>query len=126
MSQNALFYLNIPARMDEDMQMHVEHDFDKDNSSRNLEMMYEHIKCRLVAKVTVPVGDDHFDLWLDDEGLLVNDPQLNLRATVFAGQDIYGTVLLMRSSGQHIATLTPDDVPVIEEHLKSRMLAMFA
>lgn len=37
----------------------------------------------------------HVDLWIDDEGMLVNSPNLNARASALAGRVIAGDALVM-------------------------------
>lgn len=50
-------------------------------ADRTLHGMYQQIGCRVVDVVRVA---DDVDMWIDDEGLLVNEPQMNMAASVLA------------------------------------------
>jgi len=61
----------------------------------NLHAMYREIGCDLVE--TVHCYDPEFQtclLWCDEEARLKGDPQPNVRASILAGQPIFGNVIL--------------------------------
>lgn len=59
-----------------------------------LNEMYGELGCDLVTAVQSPCFHG-LTLWCDDEALLRADPELNLRASILAGQPVYGPVLVV-------------------------------
>ena len=57
-----------------------------------LEYYYKHIECRCID--IVYVGD--YLLIVDDEGLLTDDPQINVIASILYGHPICGNVLIVK------------------------------
>ena len=60
----------------------------------NLNEMYRELDCDLVQVVLSPCFPG-VAVWCDEEALLKCDPELNLRASIIAGQPIYGPVLVV-------------------------------
>lgn len=67
-----------------------------------LRSMYAWLECRAVDRVELAEG---LDMWLDDEGRIVADPQINPVATALAvamgvaNQNYYGKALLLAHRG---------------------------
>ena len=79
------------------------------DESRKLDGMYGYLECRMVDCVNL---DTNLDMWLDDEALLVAQPQINRVATALAiamgvaTQDYYGKVLLLGRKGSDTVGLS--------------------
>jgi hypothetical protein len=58
----------------------------------SLNDMYEHMNCNYVARIETP--KKNMILWVDEEGMLKQDPKTNVRGSILAGQQIYGNVIL--------------------------------
>jgi hypothetical protein len=58
----------------------------------SLNDMYEHMNCNYVARIETP--NKNMILWVDEEGMLKQDPKTNVRGSILAGQQIYGNVIL--------------------------------
>jgi hypothetical protein len=68
--------------------------------------MYPEIGCEIVARVNMSKTVDEVigmpvDLWVDDCGLLTDAPVLNIRASILAGQELYGNAVLTGSTRMH-------------------------
>lgn len=58
----------------------------------DLQFYYKHIECRCIDIVYVK----DYLLIVDDEGLLVDDPQVNVVASIMYGHPICGNVLIVK------------------------------
>ena len=58
----------------------------------SLNDMYEHMNCNYVARIETP--NKNMILWVDEEGMLKQNPKTNIRGSILAGQQIYGNVIL--------------------------------
>ena len=72
--------------------------YSRDNGM-NLNEMYQSLNCDLVTAVQSSCFPG-LTLWCDDEALLKADPVLNLRASILAGQPIYGPVLVVSETNE--------------------------
>jgi hypothetical protein len=89
--------------------------FDLKDAS-TLKPLYNRIGCSLVERVKPQV--DFLNkigpmcLWIDEEGRCKNEPIINLRASIIAGQELYGNAVLCgdNDKGFHI---TPLHIPNI-------------
>ena len=54
--------------------------------------MYTHMNCNYVQRLETP--KKNMILWVDEEGMLKQDPKTNVRGSILAGQQIYGNVIL--------------------------------
>lgn len=64
-----------------------------------LDWLYGKIGCRIVESVPVPrdrFGRDDIIMMVDEEGLLRDDPQINIVASALYGHVIVGNAVLMR------------------------------
>ncbi len=74
-----------------------------------LQDMYRELDCDLVQVVLSPAFQG-VALWCDEEALLKADPELNLRASILAGQPIYGPVLVVSEcSDGYSRSWSPDN-----------------
>lgn len=76
-----------------------------------LEFFYEHLGCDLIDIVRA----DEYLLIVDDEGLLVGDPQPNEAASILYGNPIFGSALIVKEGYTEIGEaicegLTSDDI----------------
>ena len=67
-------------------------------------------------------------LWFDEEALLKGEPELNIRATILAGQPIYGPVLVVSENADgYSRSWSPDNplpfIPCELDGLAKRMVA---
>lgn len=63
-----------------------------------LDRMYELIECQYVDRISLiqpGPGRLGIDLWLDDEGLLVNEPEMNRIVGEMTGRPIAGNVIVL-------------------------------
>ena len=75
----------------------------------DLNELYEELDCDLVTAVRSPAFPG-LTLWCDDEALLKTEPELNLRASILAGQPVYGPVLVVSEDAQrHNRSWSPDN-----------------
>ena len=93
----------------------------------DLNELYEELDCDLVTAVQSPAFPG-LTLWCDDEALLKGEPELNIRATILAGQPIYGPVLVVSEDAQRDnRSWSPDNplpfVPCELDALAKRMVA---
>ena len=75
--------------------------------------MYPEIGCEIVARVNMTKTVDEVigmpvDLWVDDCGLLIDAPVFNIRASILAGQELYGNAVLTGSTRMH------DDITALQ------------
>ena len=77
----------------------------------NLNEMYQSLNCDLVTAVQSPCFPG-LTLWCDDEALLRADPVLNLRASILAGQPVYGPVLVVSENRDGYARSWSPDNPL--------------
>lgn len=99
----------------------------------NLNEMYGELDCDLVTAVVSPTFSDlstggGLTLWCDDEALLKAEPELNIRASILAGQPIYGPVLVVSENHEgYCRSWSPDNplpfIPCELDHLAKRMVA---
>ena len=88
--------------------------YSRDNGL-NLNELYRELDCDLVTAVMSPAFSGlstggSLVLWCDDEALLKGDPELNIRASILAGQPIYGPVLVVcENSGGYCRSWSPDN-----------------
>jgi len=74
----------------------------------NLDEMYTTLNCSLVQPVAAPKYATLM-LWCDEEALCKAEPELNMRASILAGQAIYGDVLLVCDTGYATLSWSPDN-----------------
>ena len=99
----------------------------------DLNEMYQNLNCDLVTAVQSPCFSQlstggSLVLWCDDEALLKADPVLNLRATILAGQPVYGPVLVVsENAGGYCRSWSPDNplpfIPCELDALAKRIVA---
>lgn len=77
----------------------------------NLNEMYGELDCDLVQVVLSPCFPG-VAVWCDEEALLKCDPELNLRASIIAGQPIYGPVLIVSENDQQYSRSWSPDNPL--------------
>jgi hypothetical protein len=77
----------------------------------NLNEMYGELDCDLVQAVLSPCFPGVV-VWCDEEALLKCDPELNLRASIIAGQPIYGPVLIVSENRQQYSRSWSPDNPL--------------
>ena len=80
-----------------------------------LDFYYKHIECDLI-EITTPrvlrkIGglSDNFIMIVDEEGLLKNNPKLNIYASTFRGMPIYGNVMIVKDNGEDFEGLERSD-----------------
>lgn len=74
--------------------------------TNKLSSMYPIIGCSMVERV--PLHPSYkSNLWVDEEGLLKDQPQVNIRASCIAGQTIYGNAIF---AGEKITEDGPEMV----------------
>ena len=76
-----------------------------------LKDMYRELDCHLVEVVLSPCFPG-VAVWCDEEALLKADPELNLRASIIAGQPIYGPVLVVSENAQQYSRSWSPDNPL--------------
>ena len=54
--------------------------------------MYTHMNCNYVQRLETP--KKNMILWVDEEGMLKQDPKTNVRGSILAGEQIFGNVIL--------------------------------
>ena len=54
--------------------------------------MYKPMKCDYVQRLETP--NKNMILWIDEEGMLKQEPKTNVRGSILAGQQIFGNVIL--------------------------------
>lgn len=100
-------------------------DFESDGTGSTLNWMYFHIQCRTVTCVRPfphsPLARfDDIDFWGDDEGLMVNDPQLNGTAMILSGYPgvlVGNWLLTRRTPGGDTIALTDEQIDEITKIL---------
>lgn len=77
-----------------------------------LESMYPLMGCRFVVPVPTHPGHRLPDtmLWIDDEGLLVDNPKLNIRASMIGTQNLYGDAIFAGDWQGEIVPLDLGDI----------------
>ena len=103
------------------------------DNGMNLNEMYAALNCDLVTAVVSPAFSGlstggSLTLWCDDEALLKADPELNIRASILAGQPVYGPVLVVsENSGGYARSWSPDNplpfIPCELDALAKRIVA---
>lgn len=100
------------------------HDYEVLDFKNDLDFYYDKIKCDCIDIVSPYALNDmsrkfkskHFCLIVDDEGLLVQDPKMNLIGTMAYGNRIFGNILVCREKmtdkGVITIGLTDDDIDV--------------
>lgn len=80
-----------------------------------LEFYYKHIDCDII-EVTHPrmlykIGDlsNKFIMIVDEEGVLKDNPKLNVYASAFSGISLYGNVMIVKDTGKDFDGLTRKD-----------------
>lgn len=85
------------------------------NAKPSLEDLYEVLNCRCVTCVTRKIGDKYYDIWADDEGLLVDSPRINA-GSEDAKEILCGNLLIANSDGEgNISPLSDDDIVNIKQ-----------
>lgn len=92
-----------------------------------LRALYHHLQCRAVDVIRLT---DSIDLWVDDEAMLVSEPQVNTvltNITIAFGhyfQPIHGAGLFLSGNDKTGATetLTPEQVSIIRNAHKQALL----
>jgi len=78
-------------------------------SVETLKSLREFIGCDIVERVSLDSQLNDIEtngvLWIDEEGRCKNSPQINIRASILAGTEIYGNALLCGDSGVDIVGL---------------------
>ena len=54
--------------------------------------MYKPMKCDYVQRLETP--NKNMILWIDEEGMLKQEPKTNVRGSILAGEQIFGNVIL--------------------------------
>lgn len=72
--------------------------------SPSLSSMYPVIGCSLVERVQV-AGIKEATLWVDEEGICNGKP-LNLRASIIAGQPLFGDAIMAGDNGSSVTSLS--------------------
>ena len=98
----------------------------QDNGS-TLNSLYHYLDCRAVDVIRLT---DSIDLWVDDEAMLVSEPQVNTvltNITIAFGhyfQPIHGAGLFLSGNDKTGATetLTPEQVSIIRNAHKQALL----
>ena len=54
--------------------------------------MYTEMNCNYVQRLETP--NKNMILWVDEEGMLKQNPKTNVRGSILAGQQLYGNVIL--------------------------------
>lgn len=77
-----------------------------------LASMYPLIGCQLVQPT--PTARDHrlanTMLWVDEEGLCVAEPKLNIRASMLGTHNLYGDAIFAGDNGENIIDLDLGDI----------------
>lgn len=81
----------------------------------SLEFFYKHIGCDMI-EVTTPRAlcklaglSDKFIMVVDEEGLLRENPKLNIYASTFRGMHLFGNVMIVKDNGEDFEGLTKED-----------------
>ena len=76
------------------------------NADNPLESMYPIISCRLVQPISVPVNHTEDSMmWIDEEGLCIDNPRFNTRASIICKQPLVGDAILAGDNGENITAL---------------------
>lgn len=80
-----------------------------------LEFFYKHMECDMI-EITNPRAlrhlaglSDKFIMVCDEEGLLKDNPKLNIYASTFRGMPIYGHVVIIKENGEDFEGLERED-----------------
>lgn len=84
-------------------------------TTARLDLLYREIGCDAVDAVRT----DSATVWVDDEGMLIDEPVPNVRAAIFARRPLYGTA---------VVTARPDgpDSPGLDDEHAEKLLAALA
>lgn len=87
----------------------------KCNPKNGLKDFYENIGCNLV-QVVMPYGlqrigllGENYIMVVDEEGLLKDEPKLNVFASTFYGSPIYGNAMIVKENEEDFEALTEED-----------------
>ena len=81
----------------------------------NLEFFYKNIGCDLIEIVPLRALQElahlgeNFIMVVDEEGLLKDQPKLNIYASVFYGSMIYGNAIIVKDDGEDFVGLEKKD-----------------
>jgi len=73
------------------------------NADNPLESMYPIMSCRLVQPISVPLR--HIEgsmMWIDEEGLCIDNPRFNTRASIICNRPLVGDAILAGDNGENI------------------------
>lgn len=81
----------------------------------SLEFFYKHLNCDMIEVTNLralrQLGglSKEFIMVVDEEGLLKDDPKLNIYASTFRGMSIYGNVMIVKDNGEYFEGLAQED-----------------
>lgn len=81
------------------------------DNGMTLKDMYRELNCDLVQVVLSPAFQG-MALWCDEEALLKGEAELNLRASILAGQPIFGPVLVVSENEDGYSRSWSSDNPL--------------
>lgn len=89
--------------------------FEQIEFEKNLDFYYEHIECDIIEiaylRALYDLGglSNNFIMVVDEEGLLKDNPKLNIYASAFCGTPIFGNVMIVKDDGEDFAGLEKED-----------------
>ncbi len=73
------------------------------NADNPLESMYPILSCRLVQPISVPLKHiERAMMWIDEEGLCIDNPRFNSRASIICNHPLVGDAILAGDNGENI------------------------
>ena len=86
-----------------------------DNS---LESLYSILNCALIDITYLTLGKKEFCVIVDDEGLLESSPKISAVSVSGRPMLVGNLMLVSADGGEDFASLAPDDIRLIEEHIR--------
>ena len=85
--------------------------------SNTLDSLYTVLNCDLIDISYLTLGEKEFCAIVDDEGLLKASPKISAVSETGAPMLVGNLLLVSADGGEDFASLTPDDISLIEKHI---------
>ena len=86
--------------------------------SNTLDALYNVLNCDLIDITYLTLGEKEFCAIVDDEGLLKAFPKISAVSETGAPMLVGNILLVSADGGEDFESLTPDDISLIEKHIR--------
>ena len=86
--------------------------------SNTLDALYNVLNCDLIDITYLTLGEKEFCVIVDDEGLLKDSPKISAISEAGKPMLVGNLLLVSADGGEDFASLTLDDISLIEKHIR--------